>query len=479
MSRRGLFSPRSPLRHDWETHALSFTFFLDALAFGSAPLNVDVHSKLGISRDPGAIETELGGGISLEMGFILCTFLENAFELRTLLSPPFQTNILKRSFSISFLALGMTLQVYAQTDPGQVAFSLEREGKLTEAKEAWRALATQYPSKAEPLAHLGLIESKQEQFPEAIKYYRRAMALDPRMPGLRLNLGLALFKAGEYQETISTLEPLLKAQPRDQQLSILIGMSEYGLSHFADASRLLKPASERDPQNLTLLLTLAHACLWSKQYSCVQDAFHRIVALNAESAEADMLMGETLDEMKDHEGAVRLFRAAVSANPKEPNVHFGLGYLLWTKGQYPEAATEFQAELSNDPQHTLAMLYLGDAKLQMNLPDEARPLLEKVLEADNTSSMAHRDLGIVLADQGKKEQALAEFQAAIRINSKDVNAHYRLARLYRSMGKTAEAKIEFDKASSLNKAEDDRLLKIMSTIPATHQAPGSGTKQPR
>ena len=154
MSRRGLFSPRSPLRHDWETHALSFTFFLDALAFGSAPLNVDVHSKLGISRDPGAIETELGGGISLEMGFILCTFLENAFELRTLLSPPFQTNILKRSFSISFLALGMTLQVYAQTDPGQVAFSLEREGKLTEAKEAWRALATQYPSKAEPLAHL-------------------------------------------------------------------------------------------------------------------------------------------------------------------------------------------------------------------------------------------------------------------------------------------------------------------------------------
>jgi hypothetical protein len=37
------------------------------------------------------------------------------------------------------------------------------------------------------------------------------------------------------------------------------------------------------------------------------------------------------------------------------------------------------------------------------------------------------------------------------------------------MGKTAEAKAEFDKAASLNKAEDDRLLKVMSTIPTRDQ----------
>jgi len=403
--------------------------------------------------------------------------VSSASQAQDLGSPPSHRQSMDKYLWMWCVVLGLCVQAMSQTDPGQVAFTLEREGKLAEAKAAWGELARQYPSKAEPLAHLGLIESKLEHYPEAIKYYRRAMALDARMPGLRLNLGLALFKAGEYQGAISTLEPLLKAQPSDQQLTILIGMSEYGLNHFAEASRLLKSATDRDPQNLTLLLTLAHACVWSKQYSCVQDAFHRIVALNAESAEADMLMGETLDEMKDHEGAVRLFRAAVSANPKEPNVHFGLGYLLWTKGQYPEAAAAFQAELANDPLHTLAMLYLGDAKMQMNLPDEARPLLEKVVQADATSSMAHRDLGIVFADQGKKEEALVQFRAAIRVNPRDVNAHYRLARLYRSMGKIAEAKIEFDKASSLNKAEDERLLKVMSTIPAAHKSLGSGVKQ--
>ena len=366
----------------------------------------------------------------------------------------------------------------AQTDPGQVAFSLEREGKLAEAEAAWSALAKQYPSNPEPLAHLGLIESKQEHYPEAIKFYRRAMALNPTMPGLRLNLGIALFKAGDYRETIADLDPLLKAHPDDQRLTILMGMSQYGLDHFAEASSLLKQASEQDPQNLTLLLTLAHSCLLSNQYPCVLDAYHRLIALNAESAEADMLVGEALDEMKDPEGAIREFRAAIAANPKEPNVHFGLGYLLWTKGQYPEAVQEFQSELANDPHHLQAKLYLADAHMKMNQTDEARSLLEEIGKADPNIAMQHLDLGIVFADEDRKPEARIELEMAVKLAPKNVNAHYQLARLYRSMGLTALAKVEFDKTSGLNKAEDERLLKIMSTVPPAKGASGVTKQSP-
>ena len=369
----------------------------------------------------------------------------------------------------------ITTTALAQSNPGQVAFSLEREGKLAEAETAWGAIAKQHPTNPEPLAHMGLIESKQEHYAEAIKFYKRAMALNPRMPGLQLNLGIAFFKAGDYKRAVPELDPLLKANPDDQQLVILIGMSHYGLEQFSEASPLLKQASDRDPANLTLLLTLAHSCLLSHQYPCVLDAYHRLVALNAESAEADMLVGEALDEMKDHEGAIKELRAAVAANPKEPNVHFGLGYLLWTTGHDPEAALEFEAEIANDPHHVQAMLYLADTKIRMNKMDDARPLLEQIEKTDPDIAMQHLDLGIVYADQGRKQDARTEFETAVKIAPTNVNAHYRLARLYRSMGMTAEAKVEFDKASSLNKAEDDRLLKIMSTIPAGKES-SSGTK---
>ncbi len=169
------------------------------------------------------------------------------------------------------------------------------------------------------------------------------------------------------------------------------------------------------------------------------------------------------------------FRAAVKVNSKEPNVHFGLGYLLWKKSQYPEAAAEFQAELDNDAEHLQAMLYLADAKIQMNQTDDARPLLEKLIRLSPANGMAHRDLGIVYAEQDRKQEA----GGGIRGRDQDRAQRRECARLQAgtgaivpiSMGKSAEAEVELDKASSLNKAEDERLLKVMSTIPNKERKP--------
>jgi tetratricopeptide (TPR) repeat protein len=380
------------------------------------------------------------------------------------------------------LALGSYgLSVTAQNDPGMAAFALEKQGRNAEAEAAWRALAKENPSNPEPLAHIGFLEARQQHYAVAVTYYRKALALNPEMPGLQLNMGLALFKGGEYKEAIRVFEPLLKGQPASspetQRLTLLLGMSYYGLGEYAAAAPYLKAASDQDPQNLTLLLTLAHSCLLSKQFPCVLDAYHRIVAQNAESAEADMLVGEALDEMKDPVGAQRELRAAIAANPKEPNVHFGLGYLLWTKEQYPEAAEQFRAELDNNPRQLQAMLYLADSYIQLSRIDEARPLLERLAQENPGSAMAHRDLGIVDAEAGQNDDALREFQKAIALKPADPNTHWRLARLYRTMGRKAEANAEFEKTHSLNKAEDDRLLKVMSTIPAGQSSTSTDEKK--
>jgi len=286
------------------------------------------------------------------------------------------------------------------------------------------------------------------------------------VPGLRLNLALALFKGDQLKESIPEFETLLKTTPPTspdyQRITILLGMAHYGSAEYPKAIPYLKDAVAHDTQNLPLRLALAHSCLWSKQWQCVMDIYHEILSLNADSAEADMLAGEALDEMKDNEGSTKMFRAAVKANPKEPNAHFGLGYLLWTQKQYPEAVTEFQAELANDPRHAQAALYLGDAYLQLNQPDQARPVLAKAVELNPAMWLGHLDLGVIDSDAGQNNRALAELQTAERLKPDEVNVHWRLGRLYRTLGRKDEAKAELEKASKLNKAADEDLFQKMN-----------------
>ena len=76
----------------------------------------------------------------------------------------------------------------------ETAITLEQQGDNAGAGAAWRAYVKVHPSDAEAFAHLGFIEARQEHYNEAVPLYRKALALNPAMPGLRLNLGLSLFK---------------------------------------------------------------------------------------------------------------------------------------------------------------------------------------------------------------------------------------------------------------------------------------------
>lgn len=396
----------------------------------------------------------------------------------------------KRGIALTMILAMPAVGCYGQTaaaadNQRQAAIALEQQGDTAGAEAAWRAFLKLHPANAEAYAHLGFLEARQEHYQEAVPLYRKALALNPAMPGLRLNLGLALFKSGALNEAVQTFTPLLKSQPRSSpealRLITLIGLAHYGLGEYKEAVPYLKEATAGDPQNLPFRLALAHSCLWSKQYQCVLDVYHEILTLNAESAEADMLAGEALDEMKDSAGAAQQFRAAVKADPREPNVHFGLGYLLWGLMQYEEAAQEFQAELANNPDHAQALAYLADTDMRLSHPDVAPTLLEKAIRNDPKIALAHLDLGILFSDAGRKEDALRELKIAEKLTPGDQNVHYRLGRFYQSMGKKDEAKAEFDKTRGLQKAADqsvfDKLHEAQAKGKSTEEAPGAPLAQ--
>ena len=143
----------------------------------------------------------------------------------------------------------------------QDALALESQGQNAEAEQIWQQIANNDPHNAEALAHMGLLEARQQRFDQAVTYYRQALAIDPSFPSLEMNLGLALFKSNRFQEAIKPFTVELEKHPGDPRVTILLGMTHYGMGDYLVAIPYLKQAAKMDPQNLPLRLTLAHSCL--------------------------------------------------------------------------------------------------------------------------------------------------------------------------------------------------------------------------
>ena len=358
----------------------------------------------------------------------------------------------------------------------QKALALEGQGKYSDAVSAWQSVVMAQPRNGQAYAHLGLLEARQQHYPEAITFYRKAQALDPAIPQLNMDLGLALFKSSNFRDAAKLFEEELRKHPKSPEaakLTTLAAMSHYGEHEYAAAVPYLREATAADPRNLTILLTLANCLLWTKQLDATMEVFKEILIINPDSAEADMIAGEALDEKGDSEGAVQQFRAAVLANPKEPNVHFGLAYLLWTQKKYDEAIPEFKAELANDPRNGQAMIYLGDTYVRQDQFDLGKAVLEDAARFQTSNPLIHLDLGIVYMETGDQDAAIREFEKTVALEPDNVTAHFRLGTLYRSMGKKDEARVEFAKANSLNKKTDQGLYK---RIAEANARPDSETK---
>jgi tetratricopeptide (TPR) repeat protein len=280
-----------------------------------------------------------------------------------------------------------------------------------------------------------------------------------------MNLGLAAFKANNFPAAIKAFEAELAKKPGEEQttrLTILLGMSHYGMGDYLVAIPYLQRATQHDPQSLPLRLTLAHSCLWSKQYPCVAKVTREILTLAPDSAEADMLAGEALDDSGDDAGAIVQFRAAVVTNPQEPNANFGLGYLLWKQHHFAEAAPAFQAELTLDPTNAQARAYLGDCLTESADYPAAEPQLLQAIQADPRSSMAHRDLGIVYASTARNDLAVQQLSTAVELNGDDYATHWRLAKVYRAAGEKEKSTAEFAIAARMTQAENDALVQKLS-----------------
>ncbi len=320
------------------------------------------------------------------------------------------------------------------------------------------AFGQNYKPEAIQEANLGVSLAHKEDYRGAVEAYKRALAIDPRLPNLYLNLGLAYFKQGQFREALSAFQK----EPTSERTTTLIGMCHFGLGEYRQAASLLQPLAAAQPDNGELGYLLAKSYLWAGQYDEAMNIFRKLLEHDPESAPVHMLLGEALDAGDRETEATQEFEAAVRAAPQQPEVHFGLGYLYWKQRRYGEAEREFRLELKGNPTHALSLAYLGDILLRDGRDAEAIAALKRAEALNNGLHVVHVDLGRHYQDAKELDLAMREFLDAVRVEPGNYDAHYRLARIYQELGRQAAAEKEFAIVSKLHEQKREEPLMQIS-----------------
>jgi tetratricopeptide (TPR) repeat protein len=140
----------------------------------------------------------------------------------------------------------LELQPHNPEALAQLGLALFRLGRYEEAERCYRESLEINPMSASTLCNLAMV--LQSDPPEAEKYLRRALKLNPKYADARSKLGLSLAFAGRLREAKGAFQKVLKVDPRHAEALLGLGQIARTEGRFAESESFIKRALKVEPK---------------------------------------------------------------------------------------------------------------------------------------------------------------------------------------------------------------------------------------
>jgi tetratricopeptide (TPR) repeat protein len=374
-------------------------------------------------------------------------------------------------------SLGVALQALGEADAANNAFddaiSLDaksagpwyQKGVLSGNKEQWPE-AERFFQRALTVsanflpAQLGLAEMliRTGDFDAAARELNSVLRRDADNPGAHYGLGLVYVQDGEFDDAVSEFRKTLEIRPghadAEKQLADV-----YILQHkWNEAVALLKQVVAAEPDSAEAVTALATGLQNSGDARASQEQFARARQLSRHEAnwlraKGESNFGVALRNQGKLTEAVAAFRSAVEEAPSFCEAHDDLGAVLWQQQDFAAGSTEFEAAVDCDPNLASAHNNLGIAMLYYKHDqNHAIEQFRAAIAAKPGFVLAHVNLAKALASEHQFGEAEVEFRQAIALAPEIAAAHIGLGLLLATRaGKvSAEAKVEMNEGLRLD-----------------------------
>lgn len=306
------------------------------------------------------------------------------------------------------------------------AIQLHQAGKFGEAIREYRRYLALDPENFLARANLGAALARQGKYTEAIEEYKKALKIRPDNAQVKLNLALARYKTMQLNEAARELLSLHVAAPENLRIALLLGDCYFRLGDYEKTVALLKPLEAAEPQSEALDYLLGMSLIQEKQVVQGEVLVNKIMR-NGDSAAAHLMLGEAHLAINDTGGAINELTQALKLDPKMPLAHWLYGRALLGVGSRVKAMQAFQEELAIDPNEFGPNLYLAYMLNQEHKYQEALPYLSRALRVRPGSPQAEYQVAVAEIGMGNLKQARNLLEALVKDAPTFVEAHISLA----------------------------------------------------
>lgn len=152
-------------------------------------------------------------------------------------------------------------------------------------------------------------------------------------------------------------------------------------------------------------------------------AWHRLLDADPRHVPALNALGNLAVAAKDYDRAISFHQRAVKAEPKNPVLRNDLGNSLILAGLPQDAIAHLEKALAINPKLKQALFNLARAYRNLDKPEAALAVLDRIANIDGTSGAALAlERATILAQMGRTEKAVSFYREVLKATPNDVRA---------------------------------------------------------
>jgi tetratricopeptide (TPR) repeat protein len=128
--------------------------------------------------------------------------------------------------------------------------------------------------------------------------------------------------------------------------------------NYEEALKSFQEAAGLMPDHEGTFFRLGHIYETIGRSGSAKQMYQRVLGIRPENSEAMIRLAQILEKEGDYHQAVCTYQKAIETNPRSPAPRFGLAFLYQHYDMFDEAREVLEALLEQEPLHPLACLYL-------------------------------------------------------------------------------------------------------------------------